>query len=210
LFQTGEIQEALACLTYGVERRRGFVLLTGRWGPADTLLNKLLEGLRGARVATAFIFNPRLSANQFLHFMLGDFGIPCESHMKSQILLVLNQWLLERYRAGETAVLIVDEAQTFPWRFWRRSACSPTWKRLRKSFSRSCFQVSPNSRTSLTRPRFASFATDHAAMPDGAFVSGRDPGYISERLRIAGADGEPLFNSDAIEGVSGIHAEFHA
>ena len=27
------------------------------------------------------------------------------------MLLKLNQWLLERYRAGETAVLIVDEAQ---------------------------------------------------------------------------------------------------
>ena len=30
---------------------------------------------------------------------------------KSQILLRLNNWLLERHRAGETSVLIVDEAQ---------------------------------------------------------------------------------------------------
>ena len=42
---------------------------------------------------------------------MADFEIPCESREKSQVLLRLNQWLLERYRAGETAVLIVDEAQ---------------------------------------------------------------------------------------------------
>jgi len=43
--------------------------------------------------------------------MMADFGIPCESRQKGQMLLKLNQWLLERYQAGERAVLIVDEAQ---------------------------------------------------------------------------------------------------
>ena len=42
---------------------------------------------------------------------MAEFEIPCESREKSQVLLRLNQWLLERYRAGETAVLIIDEAQ---------------------------------------------------------------------------------------------------
>src|SRR5579862_2854798 len=43
--------------------------------------------------------------------MMADFGIPCDSKAKSQILLRLYNWLLDRYRAGETAVLIIDEAQ---------------------------------------------------------------------------------------------------
>src|SRR3984957_11419192 len=43
--------------------------------------------------------------------MMAEFEIPCDSREKSLVLLRLNQWLLERYRAGETAVLIVDEAQ---------------------------------------------------------------------------------------------------
>ena len=32
LYQTQEIQEALACLTYGINRRRGFILLSGEVG----------------------------------------------------------------------------------------------------------------------------------------------------------------------------------
>ena len=112
LFLTNNTQEALACLTYGIETRKGFVLLTGEVGTGKTtLINKLLEWLHRERVSTAFVFNPRLSVSQFFDFMMADFGIPCESRQKGQMLLKLNQWLLERYQAGERAVLIVDEAQ---------------------------------------------------------------------------------------------------
>jgi type II secretory pathway predicted ATPase ExeA len=109
---TKHTQEALACLTYGIESRKGFILLTGEVGTGKTtLLNRLLDWLHKERVATAFIFNSRLNVTQFFDFMMIDFGIPCESRLKSQMLLKLNQWLLERYQAHETAVLIVDEAQ---------------------------------------------------------------------------------------------------
>ena len=112
LFLTRHTEEALACLTYGIQSRKGFVLLTGEVGTGKTtLINKLLEWLRLQQVATAFVFNSRLNMPQFLDYMMADFGIPCDSKAKSQILLRLYNWLLDRYRAGETAVLIVDEAQ---------------------------------------------------------------------------------------------------
>ena len=112
LFLTRHTEEALACLTYGIQSRKGFVLLTGEVGTGKTtLINKLLEWLRLQQVATAFVFNSRLNVPQFLDYMMADFGIPCDTKSKSQILLKLYNWLLDRYRAGETAVLIVDEAQ---------------------------------------------------------------------------------------------------
>ena len=112
LFLTRHTEEALACLTYGIQSRKGFVLLTGEVGTGKTtLINKLLEWLRVQQVATAFVFNSRLNVPQFLDYMMADFGIPSDSRSKSQILLRLYNWLLDRYRAGETAVLIVDEAQ---------------------------------------------------------------------------------------------------
>src|ERR1700742_245342 len=112
LFLTRQIQEALAGLTYGIQNRKGFILLTGEVGTGKTtLLNRLLDWLHGQRVATAYIFNSRLEGTHLFEFMMAEFEIPCESREKSLVLLRLNQWLLERYRAGETAVLIVDEAQ---------------------------------------------------------------------------------------------------
>ena len=87
------------------------MLLTGEVGTGKTtLINKLLEWLRLQQVATAFIFNSRLDVTKFLDFMMADFGIQCDSKSKSQILQRRYSWLLDRYLAGETAVLIVDEA----------------------------------------------------------------------------------------------------
>ena len=66
--------------------------LTGEVGTGKTtLLNKLLEWLHKERVSTVFVFNPRLSVGQFFDFMMADFGIPCESRQKGQMLLKLNQ-----------------------------------------------------------------------------------------------------------------------
>jgi type II secretory pathway predicted ATPase ExeA len=112
LFMTRHAQEALDCLTYGIQSRKGFVLLTGEVGTGKTtLINKLLELLHQQQVATAFIFNSLLDVPTFLNYMMADFGIPCDSQSKGQMLIQFYDWLLDRYGGGETAVLIVDEAQ---------------------------------------------------------------------------------------------------
>ena len=112
LFLTEHTQEALSVLTYGIQNRKGFILLSGEVGTGKTtLVNKLLEWLHREAMPTAFLFNSRLYVTQFFDFVMADFGLTCESRLKSQVLMRLNHWLLERYRAGETAVLIIDEAQ---------------------------------------------------------------------------------------------------
>src|SRR3989449_3652050 len=117
LFLTKEIEEALSGLMYGVQNRKGFITLTGEVGTGKTtLINRLVERLHQQRVRTAFLFNSRMNTHQLFDFILSEFGISCESQTKSKQLMRLNQWLLDRYRAGETTVLIVDEAQnlTYP------------------------------------------------------------------------------------------------
>ena len=117
LFLTKQIEEALTGLMYGIQTRKGFITLTGEVGTGKTtLINRLLDWLHHRRARTAFLFNSRMNTSQLLDFILAEFDIQCESKSKSQQLMKLNQWLLDRYRAGETVVLIIDEAQnlTFP------------------------------------------------------------------------------------------------
>ncbi len=117
LFLTKQIEEALSGLMYGIQTRKGFITLTGEVGTGKTtLVNRLLDWLHLKRTKTAFLFNSRMNSSQLFDFILAEFDIPCDNRSKSQQLMKLNHWLLDRYRAGETAVLIVDEAQnlTFP------------------------------------------------------------------------------------------------
>jgi type II secretory pathway predicted ATPase ExeA len=117
LFLTKQIEEALSGLMYGIQTRKGFITLTGEVGTGKTtLVNRLLDWLHLRRAKTAFLFNSRMNSNQLFDFIMAEFDIFCEDRSKSQQLMKLNHWLLDRYRAGETAVLIVDEAQnlTFP------------------------------------------------------------------------------------------------
>ena len=54
LFLTHHTQEALACLTYGIETRKGFILLTGEVGTGKTtMLNVLSDYIpEGERLIT--------------------------------------------------------------------------------------------------------------------------------------------------------------
>src|SRR5271170_5410016 len=80
LFLTNQAQEALANLTYGIQNRKGFILLTGEVGTGKTtLINRLLNWLHSQRVATAFIFNSQVTVGHLFDFIMADFDIPCES-----------------------------------------------------------------------------------------------------------------------------------
>src|ERR1700674_1919293 len=87
LYHTPTIREAIDELTYGIEHRKGFILLTGEVGTGKTtLINNLLNWLRDRKTPTAFIFNSHLSVNHLFDFVLTDFGIPVDFRLKSNML----------------------------------------------------------------------------------------------------------------------------
>src|SRR5438034_6226570 len=111
MFPTQRHNEALAALYYGVQRRKGFVVMTGEVGTGKTLLVRcLLELLNRESVTYAYVFNPRLSPEEFLRYVSGDLGIPGKSKSKGELLLDLSTYLVGRYQRKLTTVLIVDEA----------------------------------------------------------------------------------------------------
>lgn len=203
LFLTRHTEEALACLTYGIQSRKGFVLLTGEVGTGKTtLINKLLEWLRAQQVPTAFVFNSRMNVPQFLDYMMTDFGIPCETRSKSQILLRLYNWLLERYRAGETAVLIVDEAQNLADEVLEEIRMMTNLE----TFTEKLLQIVLVGQTELEqklkqpnlrqlKQRLTLRAKTHPLTADETRA------YIQQRLRIAGSNGQQIFDPEALQAI---------
>src|SRR5215472_3967256 len=111
LFPTQKHNEALAALYYGVRRRKGFVVLTGEVGTGKTLLVRyLLQVLKSAEVAYAYLFNSRLSSNEFLQYIAADLGLSAAGKTKSELLRGLSDFLIARHQQKFTTVLVVDEA----------------------------------------------------------------------------------------------------
>lgn len=110
--------EALAILSYGVLRRKGFIVVTGEVGTGKTLLVRcLLDSLTRNRVAFAYVYNPLLSLPEFLAQVLTDLGMPSHGRPKTEMLSRLNNYLLARASRGGITALIIDEAQLLSWEF---------------------------------------------------------------------------------------------
>ena len=108
--------EAFAILNYCVLRRKGFVVVSGEVGTGKTLLLRcLLDTLNHNQIASAFVYNPRLSVPEFLAYVLTDLHVPFGERTKGEMLTQLNNYLLLRSRRGTTAVLVVDEAHLLSW-----------------------------------------------------------------------------------------------
>src|SRR5258708_100356 len=205
LFLTKQIEEALAGLMYGIETRKGFITLTGEVGTGKTtLVNRLLDWLRHRRTRTAFLFNSRINSLQLFDFILAEFEIPCEIRDKSQQLLKLNKWLLDRYRAGEKAVLIVDEAQNLSHPVLEEIRLLTNLETSTEKLLQIVLCGQPELEEKLNLPQLRQLRQRiMLRCKTSPLTKEQTNAYVLERLRIAGAatDGESIFSPSAIETV---------
>jgi general secretion pathway protein A len=116
LYRSQQHEEALASLIYGVQSRKGFIVLTGEVGTGKTtMLECLRDHLTAQNTPFAFLFNSRLTPDQFFEMIAYDFDLECARNSKTEVLMSLNALLVERANNNQTTVLIVDEAQNLDW-----------------------------------------------------------------------------------------------
>jgi general secretion pathway protein A len=116
LYRSPQHEEALANLIYGVRSRKGFIVLSGEVGTGKTtMLECLRDYLDSQRIEFAFIFNSRLTPDQFFEMMAYDLDLHCDRKSKTAVLFALNALLLQQTERGRTCVLIVDEAHNLSW-----------------------------------------------------------------------------------------------
>ena len=203
LFLTKEIEEALTGLMYGIQTRKGFITLTGEVGTGKTtLINRLLDWLHHRRARTAFLFNSRMNSSQLFDFILAEFDIPCESKSKSQQLLKLNHWLLERYRDGETVVLIIDEAQNLTHPVLEEIRLLTNLETSTEKLLQIVLSGQPELEEKLKLPQLRQLRQRIMLRCRTTPLSeDQTREYIAERLRIAGASGDPIFSTKTIEAI---------
>jgi type II secretory pathway predicted ATPase ExeA len=108
-------REALARLQYVVEERE-LALLTGEIGCGKTTISRALMDSMGESCRFCLVFNPRMTALEFLRTIARGLDIETPPVAKDDLLQTITDALYGFFRRGVCPVLVIDEAQLIPER----------------------------------------------------------------------------------------------
>ena len=115
LFLSPSHEEALASIVYGVDQRKGFVMVLGEVGLGKTSIVRFyLDTLASKRLSTACVFNADVSFRVLLDTIYRELSIAGKPNDVHDMVNRLHEVFIEEYRQGRNVVLIVDEVQNMP------------------------------------------------------------------------------------------------
>jgi general secretion pathway protein A len=120
VFRSGSYAAAFDQVRRALERREGFIVITGEVGTGKSMLCRAAMQESGPNTFVSLILDPCVSAEELLAQVLSDFGVldrdtrsprrvvPAPLH---QLIVVLQRFLTSLAPLGGRAVVIIDEAQ---------------------------------------------------------------------------------------------------
>lgn len=103
-------REAFATLSYGVERRKGIIVITGEAGTGKTTLLRMFVQKPGSTIHLSYIVDPHLNFIELLQCASDAFGL-AQSRDRLAMLRQLNGYLREQFKKDHIVALLFDEAQ---------------------------------------------------------------------------------------------------
>lgn len=103
--------EAISVLVYGIEQRKGMIVITGEVGTGKTTLCRKLLKQADENTKFALILNPNFSELDLLQMIVHDLGVRTKEKDKFGLINALNKFLIKESNQGHNVVVIIDEAQ---------------------------------------------------------------------------------------------------
>jgi type II secretory pathway predicted ATPase ExeA len=200
LYLSASHREALAQLSYGIRARKGFIVLTGEVGTGKTtLIHALLNDLNDA-THTALIF----STVDLLRYVCEEFKLMEPRQRREELhdyLVLLNEFLLEKYRFGENCVLIIDEAQNLTADVLESIRMLSNFETSTDKLLQILLVGQPELAVRLNTPELRQLKQRITLRHDLQTLTLKEcQEYITNRLQIAGGDAK-IFTANAIETV---------
>jgi general secretion pathway protein A len=197
---TPSYNEVLASLYYGLENAKGLIVLTGEVGTGKTTALRWILRRLDSSVLAAYVFNPRLSIDEFYHHVTQMLGIK-DWNNKAELLQVMGKVLEERHRRGLRTVLIIDEAHELSDYVLEEIRLLMNFESDNAKHLQIVLTGQPELREKLNQANLRQLKQRVAlrckmhALPNVDEVER----YITERLLIAGSDQPNVFTPGAID-----------
>lgn len=199
-FGTRSHRRAMAYITYGLHQGEGFLVVTGDVGTGKTTLSSYLaEQLQSERFLVARLSLPTRDSEDLVRQAAHAFGVDPRDASKASLLGLIENFLLERLRAKQRVLLIIDEVQNAP----PESLDELRMLASLQSNGRALFQMlligQPQFKETLTVPALEQLrqrvVASYHLSPLGLEET-RD--YIEHRLARVGWRHDPSFDDEAI------------
>ncbi len=110
-FASQRHEEAFNHLVYGINSRKGIIVITGEIGTGKTTLCRMLLNRISENVKTALILNPSFSDIQLLELITHDLGIKTKMKSKLDLVRAISAFLVDQSAQGFNVAIIIDECQ---------------------------------------------------------------------------------------------------
>jgi general secretion pathway protein A len=202
-FSTPAHGVAFADLQMGVDTRQGLMVLTGEAGTGKTiLLHHFLNWLQSRGQSSCYIFQSQLKPVELFESIVQDFGVPCSSRRKGDLLAALKRWLVERHALGDSPVLVIDEAQAISLRTLDRLCMLLNLEAPGGKLLQIVLAGQPELEEKLRRPELRQLHQRimfRCALRELSMEETRE--YVRARLTIGGARDAGIFSEESLEAV---------
>lgn len=193
-------QEALQHLKFGVEQRKGFIVVVGEVGCGKTTLcRRFLNELDTSRFDTALIVNPRVNENQMLRAILHELGETEVSDDPHTLVLQMQKTLLARIENGRDIVLIIDEAQNLSFEVLEQIRLLSNLETDQQKLLQIVLMGQPELKDILRREELRQLRQRILVHCELSPLTQKDlTHYVQHRLTRAGGNGRPSFTRWAL------------